>query len=146
MNINPNELDRFRKDFKEAMAPLQDKYDITISLGNITYTADEFYGKMTVKNSRDKEEIERKDFDRDVWKYEHLGFEAGMYRRIFVGANGKRYAIIGFNTRSKKYPLRFVDISDVSIRRGSAGFVREIVNEYYSENILLNNDIEDEEE
>ena len=30
MNINPNELDRFRKDFKDAVAPLQDKYDITI--------------------------------------------------------------------------------------------------------------------
>ncbi len=42
MNINPNELDRFRKDFIDAVAPLQDKYDITISLGKITYTADEF--------------------------------------------------------------------------------------------------------
>ena len=146
MNINPNELGKFRKDFLEAVAPLQDKYDITISLGNITYTADEFSGKMTVKNSRDKEEIERKDFDRDVWKYEHLGFEPGMYRRIFIGATGKRYAIIGFNTRSKKYPLRFVDISDGSVRRGSGGFVKEIANEYYAENILFNNDDKEDDE
>ncbi len=49
-------------------------------------------------------------------------------------------SIIGFNTRSKKYLLKFVDISDGSLRRGGAGFVRGIVNAYYAENIQFNKD------
>ena len=140
MNINPNELDRFRKDFTEAMADLQDKYDITISLGSISYDADEFSAKMTVKNGRDKEEIERKDFDRDVWRFEYLGFQPGMYRRIFVGASGDRFAIAGFNTRSKKYPLHIIDVRDGSIHRAGPGFVKEIMNEYYVPNALNTTD------
>ena len=136
MNINPNELDRFRKDFKETIAALQDKYDVTISLGGITYNENEFSAKMTVKNGRDAEEIERKDFDRDVWKFEHIGFRPGMYRRVFIGVNDRRYAIIGFNTRAKKYPLNIVDINSGELRRSGTGFVKEIVNEYYVENIF----------
>lgn len=136
MNINPNELDRFRKDFMEAVAMLQDKYDVTISLGNITYNKDEFSSRLTVKNGRDSEEIERKDFDANVWKFEHLGFKPGMYRRVFIAVNDKRYAIIGFNTRAKKYPLIIVDINDGNVVRAGTGFVKQIVNEYYVESII----------
>lgn len=136
MNINSSELDRFRKDFMDAMVILQDKYDVTISLGTISYNADEFSAKLTVKNGRDSEEIERKDFDKDVWRFEHLGFQPGMYRRVFIGANGEQYAIVGFNTSAKKYPLTIVDITDGTVKRAPEGFVREIVNEYYVENII----------
>ena len=136
MNINPSELEKFRKDFLDIVAPLQDKYDVTITLGNITYDEHEFSSRLSVKNGRDSEEIERHDFDANVWKFEHLGFRPGMYRRVFIGTNGGRFAIIGFNTRAKKYPLTIVDITDGSVKRAPEGFVREIVNEYYVENII----------
>lgn len=115
---------------------MQDKYDVTISLGNITYSEHDFSSKLTVKNGRDSEEIERHDFDMNVWKFEHLGFRPGMYRRVFIGANGGRFAIIGFNTKAKKFPLIVADITDGSVKRAPEGFVREIVNEYYVENII----------
>lgn len=136
MNINPNELTRFRADFKKMAEELQEKYDVTISLGSISYNEDEFSAKMTVNNGRDPEAIERKDFDKNVWKYEHLGFTKGMYRRIFLAANGARYAIVGFNTRAKKYPLIVADIHDGRLLRAGAGFVKEVLDEYYVQNLI----------
>ena len=138
MNINPNELARFRADFKKAVEDLQEKYDVTISLGPISYNEDEFSAKMTVDNGRDPEAIERKDFDKNVWKYEHLGFTKGMYRRIFLAANGGKYAIVGFNTRAKKYPLVVADIHDGKLLRASAGFVKAVLDEYYVQNLIGN--------
>ena len=37
MDINSKTFDEFRADFNAGIAPLQDKYDVTITLGRITY-------------------------------------------------------------------------------------------------------------
>ena len=84
MEINGNTLDAFIADLKAALAPLQDKYGVTISLGRITYSDEQFSGKLTVVNGQDTEEVERNRFDADVWKYEHLGLKKGMFNRIFI--------------------------------------------------------------
>ena len=42
MMITSNNLDAFRNDFNKAMADLQEKYDVTISLGNITFEEERF--------------------------------------------------------------------------------------------------------
>ena len=118
MNINPSTLRNFRRDFAEAMAALQEKYDVTISIGNISYNPNEFYTRLTIKNGRDKDMIARADFDRDVWRYEHLGLSEGMYNRIFIGRDGKTYALKGFNTRSPKYPLLVYSVTGL-FRSGS---------------------------
>lgn len=131
MEMTGEQLDAFVRDFKKAVAGLQDQYEVTISLGRITYEEERFTTKMTVINGREKEDVARAAFDADVWKYKHLGLEQGMYHRIFIGANGKRYAIHGFNTRAHKYPLRFIDISDGSMHRAGEGFIDHFENGYY---------------
>ena len=136
MNINPNEIEKFRTDLLEAVSGLSQKYDVTISIGQISYDQDEFSTRLTVKNGQDKEEIERKDFDKNVWRYESIGFAKGMYRRIFVAVNDKRYAIIGFHTRAKRYPLIVADILTGQVARAGIGFVKNILNEYYAENLI----------
>lgn len=143
MNINPNELDDFLIDLMKATVELEQKYDVTISVGRISYDQDEFTTRLTVKNGHDKEQIKRIDFDKNVWKYEYLGFTKGMYRRIFLAADGRRYAILGFNTRAKLYPLIVADILDGRIGKAPAGFVKDILNEYYVKNLI--GSIEDEE-
>ena len=90
MNITPAELDAFTKDFNLAVEWLQEKYDVTISLGSITYTENQFTSKMTVDNSRDPESIDRANFDMNVWRYAHLGLAKGMYNRVFIGADGQK--------------------------------------------------------
>lgn len=137
MNINPSTLRDFRKDFSEAMAALQEKYDVTIDIGNINYNPNEFYTRLTVKNGRDKDAIARADFDRDVWRYERLNLSEGMYNRIFLGRDGKTYALKGFNTRSPKYPLVAYRLEDGVTVRVPEGMIAKLKEEYYCGNQLL---------
>ena len=138
MNIMENgQLSAFRADFMKAVAELQEKYDVTISLGPITYTENQFTTKMTVDNGRDRVEIERANFDLNVWKYRHLGLEPGRYGRVFVGYDGRKYALMGFNTKAPKYPLIIMSTSTGEKSRAPERFIKELLNEYYVENALL---------
>ncbi len=134
MKITRESLTELRKDFMAAMAPLEEKYDITVKIGSITYNPDMFSSKMEVRNSRDPETIARNGFDANVWKYEHLGFREGMFKRIFIGADGQRYAVSGFNTRAKKRAIKMTRVSDGAKFAAPERFVREITNEFYVEN------------
>ena len=133
MIINEGNLTAFRKDFKKAVEELEKKYDVTISLGSITYEEDRFSSRMSVKNGSDPDDVARMDFDADAWKYAHLGIQRGMYKRIFVGLTGQRYAIVGINTRAKKYPLEIISVSDGLRHRAPESFIREWTDEYYIE-------------
>lgn len=126
MEITNASLDAFIKDFRSSVADLERKYEVTISLGRITYEEERFTTKMTVINGLDPEEVARAAFDADVWKYEHLGLTQGMYNRLFIAVNGKRYAIHGFNTRAPKYPLKVIDVTTGEHRRAGEGFIRRI--------------------
>ena len=137
MEINKNTLTEFRRDFKEAVAGLEEKYGVTISLGSISYSENDFTSKLTVNNGHDKDDIAQREFDRDVWKYAHLGLGKGMYKRIFIGLDGNRYAILGFNTKAPKYPLIIRNIRESTVVRAPEGFIKELTNEYYAENFLL---------
>lgn len=131
MELNNTTLDAFRKDFKAAMQPLQEKYDVSISLGRITYSEERFSGKLTVTNGLDPEEAARHAFDEDVWSFEELGLAPGMFNRVFIGTDGQRYAIRGFNTRAKKYPIRMLRISDGEARVCNRHFIKQFEDEYY---------------
>ncbi len=135
MKITNGALTEFCRDFMAAVASLEEKYDVTVLLGPISYNADGFSSRMEVKNSRDPETIARNDFDANVWKYEHLGFREGMYKRIFIGADGQRYAVTGFNTRAKRRAIFVTRVSDGQKFTTNESFVREITNEVYAENL-----------
>lgn len=94
MEISGKTLDEFRKDFNDVMSVLQDKYDVSISLGPITYAEERFSAKLS-----------------------------------------ETYAIVGFNTRAPRYPLEIIQISDGSRRKAGEGFIKELLNEYYVENL-----------
>ena len=113
------------------MKPLQEKYDVTIRLGHISYDDDYFSGKLTVHNGTDPEEIARAEFDRNVWRYEDLGLKEGMYGIVFIGRNHQGYALTGFNPKSKKYPLLIVQISDGAEQRCGKGFLVSFTDQYY---------------
>ena len=125
----------FRADFKEAMTALQEKYDVTISLGNISYEEERFSAKITVVNGQDQEQVARNNFDADVWRYSHLGLQPGMYHRIFRGTDNQLYAIRGFNTKAKKRPIKVVKVSDNTRQLCGEGFIKELLDEYYVESV-----------
>lgn len=136
MEINNDSLDAFREDFEKMILPLQEKYDVTISLGRITYGDERFSAKVSVTNGRDPEAVARNNFDEDVWRYEHLGLQPGMYNRVFVAEDGMRYAIQGFRTKAKKWPIKAVRVSDGEPRVCNEQFIKEFMNEYYTEAII----------
>lgn len=136
MEINSKSLDAFRDDFEIAMKALQDKYDVTISLGKITYYEERFSARITVVNGNDPETAARNEFDADVWRYAHLGLRPGMYNRVFRGTDHELYAIQGFNPRAKKWPINSKRISDGKPWVCNEQFILEFLNEYYTEVIV----------
>ena len=90
----------------------------------------------TVTNGRDTEEVARSAFDSNVWKYEHLGLYPGMYNRIFAGTDGKKYAIRRFRTQAKKWPIEMLRISDGEIRVCNEQFIKEFLDEYYTDVVV----------
>ena len=131
MNINDRTLHDFGNDLRDALAPLQEKYGVTIKIGNINYTQERFTTKLTVTNGQKQDEAERSAFDADVWKYGHLGLERGMFNRIFLTPDGQKMAIRGFNTRSPKYPIIALRISDGQRLRCAEKHIAELTDEYY---------------
>ena len=131
MEINGQTVDEFRADFNAAVAPLQEKYGVTITLGHITYYKEYFSSRLKVVNGTDTETTEMHNFDADVWKFEHLGLRPGMYKRIFKGVDGEMYFIRGFNLRAHKYPINISRVSDGDESRCAEGFIKELLPEYF---------------
>lgn len=140
MEITDHNLDLFEADFKEAVKDLEKKYDVTISLGKITYDENQFYTKMTVDNSQDPDLIAEHNFDSEVWKYADIGLKRGMYRQMFLNRYGEKFAILGFIPNAKKYPLHVVRFSDGSHYKVSKSFIKEILPGKYYENQKDNRD------
>ena len=69
-----------------------------------------------------------------------------MYKRIIIGADGQRYAVIGFNPRAKKRAILIKRVSDGANFATSESFVREITNEIYAEIVVSETviDVDDE--
>ena len=134
MNINNKTLHDFGNDLRDALAPLEDKYGVTIRFGNISYTEERFTTKLTVTNGQNIEDVERSSFDADVWKFGHLGLERGMFNRIFLAPDGQKLAIRGFNTRSPKYPIIALRISDGQRLRCAPDHIAQLTDEYYQPN------------
>lgn len=131
MNINDKTLHDFGADLQAALAPLQEKYGVTIRFGNINYTQERFTTKLTVTNGQSQDEAEQNAFDADVWRYAHLGLEWGMFNRIFLTPDGQRMALRGFNTRSPKYPIIALRLSDGQRLRCAEKHIAKLTDEYY---------------
>ena len=133
MKINAETLDQFRADFNKAMKELEEKYDLTINLGMISYWEDRFTAPLEANAGRDPELIARAAFDRNVWKLEAYGIREGMYMRIFVGKDKRRYALTGINTKATRYPLEYKDILTGVRYKASGRFIDHITDEIYLE-------------
>ena len=66
MNVTPEFLDDFRREFDEAVETLCEKYGISMKLGRITYEHERFSATLSVNMTRDPEDIARANFDADA--------------------------------------------------------------------------------
>lgn len=101
MDINKTTLKAFREDFKNVIKTLEDKYELTIELGGITYDSSGFHVKMEA-TSGSSDEAERTKFEKAAMSFKYYGITADMYNKEFVGRDGKTYALVGLNTKAPK--------------------------------------------
>lgn len=87
----------FRKDFKDAVKELEEKYKVHISLGTLTYDGSEVRGKMVARKG-----------DKPVKKEINFQNQSSFQLNEIVGINHKtvsldnRYKIIKINKKSIK--------------------------------------------
>ena len=121
--IDDEMLDEFEKDFQEAVAPLEDKYEMKIKLNNITYADDSFKARLVCEKWKTPEEetIAQNKLWNDWAAY--LGLPENLYgRRILDPHNGFIYTIGGIDESAKKYK---VVLYQGTVRsRCKPGFVR----------------------
>ena len=106
MDITGNTVDDFRADLEVYLKQLEDKYDINLNLGTITYDEDEFSARLTAQNRG--VDFDLKNWCAHCWKE---GFDAKDYGRVFED-DGKLFKIIGINRRRKNYPIVTERLSD----------------------------------
>ena len=123
----------FRKDFNAAMDALREKYNATISLGSISYDETSFSARLSVYSGRDKEDVAIAKFDANVWKFADLGLKPGMYKRIFIGRDGERYALLGLNARASKNQMIILHLETGQRYSAGRGFLKELTDSYYAE-------------
>ncbi len=126
-------VDEFREDFDRAMKSLEEKYGAKISLGAITYDMDHFTARLSVYNGQDEEEAAMSRFDANVWKFEDVGLKKGMYKRIFIGRDGQKYALLGLNVRATKNQLTILHLESGRHYCAGRGFIRELTDTTYVE-------------
>lgn len=94
MKIN---FTKFRQDFVSAVADLEKKYNIDISIGNITYDDISFHTKM--KCTLNTVDVQKLEFEKYCGMH---GFTKTDYLRPFI-FKGENYILTGFNPNASKY-------------------------------------------
>jgi hypothetical protein len=107
MVITRKSLGDFKADFNEAVKELGIKYGVSISVGAISYQANEFSTKITVQNKTiNGVDSEQADFERYAPIF---GFEAKDYKQI-LKIQGKNHYFIGFKLKGRKNTCRIREI------------------------------------
>jgi hypothetical protein len=132
MTINSIELNNFRKDLAESLKTLEEKYGISLHLGNISYSASEFHGKLEAKNKDSNgqkmvdpfiESIARMVLKNDT---KELVLPTTIINSKIMGVDNKIYTIETYNSRSHKYPWVLVNTTGTKSKAGTNFFKRFI--------------------
>lgn len=94
-------LKNFRKDFKEAVKDLEEKYNLEINIGNITYSDVDFQTKLNAVLIKDGKSVEQIEFE----KYcEYYNLKPSDYNRKLKTQEKGTYYLIGFSPKARTYP------------------------------------------
>lgn len=106
-------LKEFRKDFKEAVKDLEEKYNIEIEIGNITYSDHDFRGKLTCVE-KGEDGLSGNDAQL-IRNHDRL---CGLYNipKDAIGKTFKHgkdeFKYLGLNEKKRKNPVILEKVSD----------------------------------
>jgi hypothetical protein len=121
--IDRQTLDNFRQDFKKAMEALEKQYGFIIDLGNITYSATSFYGKLEGHESDSRDDLNGQEFKMYCNLY---GLDPEDYDRRFT-YDGKDYIIIGIRPSKRKYTISCQRVQDGKSYAFTADMIRRLL-------------------
>jgi hypothetical protein len=104
----------------------------------MSYDQTSFTARLSVYSGQDKEDVAIAKFDANVWKFADLGLKPGMYKRIFIGRDGERYALLGLNARASKNQMIILHLETGTRYSAGRGFLKELTENYYAE--IIDND------
>ena len=117
------EFKAFRVEVEEALKPLAEKYGAGVVAGNINYGPYDLGIKVEFKKlSTATNNVEQAEFETYCKMY---GFKPEDYGKIYKGAKGKEYKLVGFNLAAPKYPFRIVDMSTGKVSRCTREFLEQ---------------------
>ena len=121
--IDNQTLTNFRQDFKKAMEALEKQYGFIIDLGDITYSATSFTGKLAVHEGESKDEVNEQEFKMYCKMY---GLDPEDYDRRFT-YDGKDYIIIGIRPSKRKYPISCQQVQDGESYVFTADLIKQVL-------------------
>ena len=128
-NFDKANLQALRVEMDKALQAISNKYGITIKTGNASFSGNECTFKVKLNTtSTDGTVITKEAKTWDLYKGLTHGPLDGL-KHLSVGdkitISGNTYILSGFNTRAKKAPINFTDLSG----RGYKCSVRMLANE-----------------
>ena len=122
--IDKQTLTNFRQDFKKAMEALEKQYGFIIDLGNITYSATSFSGKLEVHEGDSRDDLNEQEFKTYCKMY---GLDYDDYDRRFT-YDGKDYIIIGIRPSKRKYPISCQQLQDGKSYAFTVDLIKRLLN------------------
>ena len=127
--FDKSNLQALRVEMDKALQAISNKYGITIKTGNASFSGNECTFKVKLNTtSTDGTVITKEAKTWDLYKGLTHGPLDGL-KHLSVGdkitISGNTYILSGFNTRAKKAPINFTDLSG----RGYKCSVRMLANE-----------------
>ena len=119
--IDKKMLQEFRNDFADAVKTLEQKYGIVIELGQISYTATSFDGKIKCREGASKDDANAADFRHYCKMY---GLDEDDYDRRFT-YGGDEYVIVGIRPSKRKYPIACTQLKSGQTYGFTAATVRQ---------------------
>ena len=126
MGFSKNDVTRFRNEFKNAVADLELKFNVDISLGAIRYNEKEFSSKMTVIKLDDTSTNESKDQS----KWNALCEKFGLTPEHFgttMEIRGEIYTIVGLKPSAKNRPSPKSKFVIIECNRTGKRFVTSVI-------------------
>lgn len=106
MSFTKTNLKNIRADIEAALASVEATYNCKFSLGNIRFSDHNFRGKLECNSVADASgntiNPAEVHFNDNRWR---VGLAKDAFGKTFT-AQGRRYTIVGVNTRAKKYPVQ----------------------------------------
>lgn len=107
-----NELGLLRKDISDMLSVIAKKHNITLSIGNISFSATEFHTKLTGKTNGfgviGNDKVKDSKFEYGILK---LGLPKNIIGKSFT-SNNKKYIITEIAPNRPKYPIIAKSLAD----------------------------------